>query len=132
MTRARTAAVAVAGLPLAGLLAGCGGGDGGGTPEQLVATPRNEGGTQVFTVVGTSSLQFSPKELDAKPGTIRVDFSVQDGPPHNFVVDGIDGARTKIIRAGEKAPTTFTVTRPGSYPFVCTIHPNMTGTLKVG
>lgn len=96
-----------------------------------MATPKVEGGTQVFTVVGTSSLQFSPRELRARPGTIRVDFSVEDGPPHNFVVDGVDGARTRILRAGEKASTTFTVTRPGSYPFACTIHPSMDGTLEV-
>lgn len=130
MTRARTA-LAAAGLSLSALLAGCGGGGDGGSPGQLVATPKIEGGTQVFTVVGTSSLQFSPKELRARPGTIRVDFSVEDGPPHNFVVDGVDGARTRILRPGEKASTTFTVTRPGSYPFVCTIHPSMNGTLEV-
>lgn len=130
------ATLALACLSLVGLLAGCGSSGGSGTSGSglgAIATPRIEGDIQVFAVTGTSSLHFSPSTLEAKPGEIRVDFSVEQGSaPHDFVIDAIPGARTELVSAGEKASTTFTVTNPGTYQFDCTVHSNMQGTLKVG
>ncbi|WP_308222668.1 cupredoxin domain-containing protein [Frankia sp. AgPm24] len=81
---------------------------------------------------GLPSMTFSASELVAKPGKIRVDFSVPAGSaPHNFVIPRVNGAFTRIVSAGNSQSVTFTVTEPGSYQIVCTIHANMTATLKI-
>ncbi|WP_175084883.1 plastocyanin/azurin family copper-binding protein [Candidatus Frankia nodulisporulans] len=114
-------------------LAGCGG-KGGPSASQgptLAAQP-GPGGVQVFAVSGLPSMTFSASELVAKPGKIRVDFSVPAGSaPHNFVIPRVNGAFTRIVSAGNSQSVTFTVTEPGSYQIVCTIHANMTATLKI-
>ena len=57
------------------------------------------------------------------------------GTPHN--VDIKDAAAPRRSRAtsspaSSSRPTTSRRWPPGTYPFVCDVHPNMTGTLKVG
>jgi plastocyanin len=94
--------------------------------------PKIENGVQVFTVVGLSDLRFSVATLVAKPGTIRVDFSVEPGSAsHDFDIPKIPAAHTDIIGAGTSQSVTFTVTQPGAYPVICTLHPNMNATLQV-
>nr|WP_243407951.1 plastocyanin/azurin family copper-binding protein [Frankia canadensis] len=113
--------------------AGCGG-NGGPSPSAgpTVAATTGANGVQVFAVTGLPSMAFSASELVAKPGTIRVDFSVAPGSaPHNFVIPRIRDAHTRIISAGESQSVTFTITQPGDYQVVCTLHPNMTATLKI-
>ncbi|WP_239331638.1 cupredoxin domain-containing protein [Frankia sp. CiP3] len=96
------------------------------------ATPKIENGTQVFDVVGTASLQFTPATLIAKPGKITVNLTVEHGsPPHNFVISTIPAARTNYATTDTPRSVTFTVDQPGQYPFICTIHPNMRGTLII-
>ncbi|WP_430827841.1 cupredoxin domain-containing protein, partial [Candidatus Protofrankia californiensis] len=66
-------------------------------------------------------------------GRIRIDFSVPAGSaPHNAVLLDIAGARSPIISAGQSGSFAFEVRQPGEYRLVCTIHPNMLGTLAVG
>ncbi|MCK9895165.1 cupredoxin domain-containing protein [Frankia sp. AgB32] len=131
----RRAGLALLTVVLAVLLgaAGCGG-KGGSSPSAGPTLAATDGadGVQVFAVTGLPSMKFSASELVAKPGRIRVDFSVAAGSaPHNFVVPTIPGANTKIVSAGDKQSVTFTVTKPGDYQVVCTLHPNMTATLKI-
>lgn len=118
-------------------LAGCGGGSGGdgnGAAPAVTATltPSVSDGVQVFGVVGQVDQTFSARELVARPGTIRVDFSVPKGSaPHNFVIETIPGATTRILPAGKSQSITFTVSRPGRYEVVCTLHRGMTATLVI-
>ncbi len=133
--RGRRAGHSLVTVVLAVLLgaAGCGG-EGGSSPSAgpTLAAAEGADGVQVFAVTGLPSMKFSASQLVAKPGRIRVDFSVAAGsPPHNFVVPTIPGATTKIVSAGEKQSVTFTVTKLGDYQVVCTLHPNMTTTLKI-
>ncbi|WP_308204672.1 plastocyanin/azurin family copper-binding protein [Frankia sp. R82] len=112
---------------------GCGG-EGGPSPADgpTLAARQGADGVQVFAVSGLPSMTFSASELVAKPGTIRVDFSVPTGSaPHNFVIPRIPDAHTRIVSAGSSQSVTFTVTQPGDYQIVCTIHANMTATLKI-
>ncbi|ETA02590.1 hypothetical protein ThrDRAFT_01562 [Frankia casuarinae] len=113
--------------------AGCGGSGKDGTSTGPSLTPtEGAGGLQIFAVTGLPNLHFSAMELVARPGRIRVDFSVApQSPPHNFVIPRIPEAHTRIVSAGESQSITFSVTEPGSYPVVCTLHPNMTATLKI-
>ncbi|OAA27049.1 plastocyanin [Frankia sp. EI5c] len=130
---ARNALVAlVAATTLLTGAAGCGGGSGGAPPVAATLTPTVSDGVQVFDVIGQVDQTFSAGELVASPGTIRVDFSVVKGSaPHNFVIETIPGASTKILRAGESQSITFTVSEPGRYPVVCTLHQGMTATLVI-
>ncbi len=82
--------------------------------------------------MGTASLEFSPSTLIAKPGKITVNLTVERGSPlHNFVIPTIPTARTNYASTDTPRSVTFTVDQPGQYPFVCTIHPNMRGTLTI-
>jgi plastocyanin len=126
----RLAATAAAALALAGTAC---------TAEHPVApkptavlAPAVTGGVQVFHLIGQANLRFSAATLDAQPGKIRVDFTVEDGSAsHNLVIPRIPGARTDIVGAGVTRSVSFTVTAPGDYPMICTLHPNMSATLHV-
>jgi plastocyanin len=96
------------------------------------ATPTVSDGVQVFHVVGLRALRFSASDLVARPGRIRIVFSVENGSAsHNFVIPKIAAARTDIIGAGGSQTMTFSVPAPGVYPIICTLHPNMTATLRI-
>ncbi|WP_232303738.1 plastocyanin [Pseudofrankia sp. DC12] len=98
-----------------------------------IETPTMSDGVQVFHVTGLADLRFDVGTLQAAPGRIRVDFTVADGSAsHNFVIPKIPAARTDIVGAGTTRSVTFTVTEPGDYPVICTLHPNMSATLHVG
>jgi plastocyanin len=45
--------------------------------------------------------------------------------------DGIDAATSTVVAAGATETISFTAPDPGSYAFVCTLHPGMDGTLTV-
>lgn len=125
-------AVAAAVLALTATAAGCTAKQPDAPKVVAIETPTNANGIQVFHVMGLADLRFDVSTLEAKPGTIRVDFSVADGSAsHDFVIPKIPAARTDIIGAGSSASVTFTVTQPGDYPVICTLHPSMSATLHV-
>ncbi|WP_322766269.1 cupredoxin domain-containing protein [Frankia sp. Cr1] len=131
--------VVLAALLLSLSLSGCGSDQPAGSASAagtatatLSVTPKIENGVQIFDVVGTASLEFSPSTLIAKPGKITVNLTVERGSPlHNFVIPTIPAARTNYASTDTPRSVTFTVDQPGQYPFVCTIHPNMRGTLTI-
>ena len=55
--------------------------------------------------------------------------------PHNVAIKDADrrrrSSRARSSPASRRRPTTSRRSRPGTYTFVCTVHPNMTGTLTV-
>ncbi|MBX6388813.1 MAG: cupredoxin domain-containing protein [Frankia sp.] len=130
---ARAGAAVLAGLALLVGAVGCGASnDDTSTAVVATATPSMDGDVQVFKVVGLRNLTYSASTLAARPGTIRVEFSVEEGSAsHNFVIPEIADARTDILGSGESQTITFTVTQPGDYSILCTLHPNMTAVLRV-
>ncbi len=71
-----------------------------------------------------SDMSFTSDRLTVEAGT-TVTWVFQDDMPHNVVGDGF---ASEIMQSGT---FTYTFTDPGTYPYVCTLHPNMTGTVVV-
>jgi plastocyanin len=70
---------------------------------------------------------FDPAELEIEAGT-TVTWTNDDSVPHTATAD--DGAfDTGILRTGESASHRFD-TR-GTFPYICALHPSMTGTITV-
>jgi plastocyanin len=129
------AVLSVVALVAAVGLTGCGSSTGTQTAATAATTTASatvSGGVQVFHVTGLRTLQFSPTELVARPGRIRVEFAVESrSAPHDFVIPKIPPARTDVVSAGGSQTVEFTADKPGEYPVLCTLHPNMTATLKI-
>lgn len=133
MTRTRPA-VWLAATALA--LAGCGGSSGSsgsaGSAGSGGALPSASGApaAQRFALRGTDEDRFVPKRFTAAVGTLTL--TLRNGQvPHNVVFD--DPALPGIATVGgdQVGTTTVTFTKPGTYPFVCTIHPGMEGAVVV-
>lgn len=70
---------------------------------------------------------FLPKHLVVSPGT-RVVWTNQDSDPHTVTADG-SGFSSEALNTG--GSYTLVAKRAGSFPYHCTIHPFMHGTLVV-
>ncbi|MFD4293294.1 cupredoxin domain-containing protein [Rhodococcus sp. NPDC058505] len=151
MTRTRTVIGAVAAAAMAAALsAGCDSADGPTTPEAPVVTPGHEmhdgdddippgdldddgpasttGTVPADQTVSIESHAFVPPVLTVRPGG-EVTVGNRDDVEHSVTSDtagyfdeDVDGRSN----ADFTAPST-----PGSYPFHCTYHPEMRGTLIV-
>lgn len=110
-------------------LTGCsdsGGGSGSTDTGSPPAATSGGGGAATLTI---KDFAFSPATLTVKPGTV-VTVDNQDSTPHTATATGSKAFDTGTITPGKKA--TFTApSKPGSYPYICTIHPFMKGTLTV-
>lgn len=88
--------------------------------------------TTELTLVG-DDIAFDTSTLSAPAGTITITFQNEDeGITHNLEVtgDGVD-ASTEIAEGPVEQTLTFEA-GPGTYDYVCVVHPNeMTGTLEV-
>ena len=93
----------------------------GGASAQQVATGTAEIDIKLFA--------FEPATLTVTAGT-AVTWVNQDEEPHNIV----DLAKPHVFRSpgidgGEKY--TFIFDKPGTYEYVCSVHPHMHGTIIV-
>ena len=110
-----------------------GSGSGGSTPP---TDPANAGGggsgpCSVSSATGEVAVSIAgnafPADITSTVGQ-TVTFTNEDSVPHTVTLD--DGScDTDTIAAGASAGLTFA--EAGSYPFHCTIHPSMTGTVTV-
>jgi plastocyanin len=77
--------------------------------------------------VAISDFAFSPRSITINVGD-RVTWTNSDAVAHTATATG--GAfDTGNIEEGESASIRFT--RPGTYRYICTPHPTMTGTIRV-
>jgi plastocyanin len=88
-------------------------------PQQVAATGEAE--------ISIQSFQFVPAILTIKPGT-AVTWVNRDEEPHN-VVSPDRVFRSKAIDGGEKFTTVFD--KPGTYNYICAVHPHMRGKIVV-
>jgi plastocyanin len=100
-------------------------------PGAVTAPPAGAGQLDLTAV----NLDFEPKELVAVAGPVVIGFHNQDaGIPHNVQVNDPSGAtlyQGEVLTGPSDTQESIGELSPGAYTFVCTIHPNMTGTLTV-
>jgi len=77
--------------------------------------------------IAIQSFQFVPAILTVAPGT-AVPWVNKDEEPHN-VVSPDRAFRSKAIDGGEKFTNVFD--KPGTFNYICAVHPHMRGTVIV-
>jgi len=97
-----------------------GGAGGGGATVEIVA----------------SGIQFTTTQVTAPAGQkLTLTFKNQDaGVPHDVDIKDQSGGevfKTDIFNGPADKSFEFGPLQAGTYPFMCTVHPNMTGTLTV-
>jgi plastocyanin len=85
-------------------------------------------------VAATTAVTIMIKNFDFSPMTLKVPAGASvtwknlDGEPHT--VTSLDGAfRSAALDEGDSF--TFRFTKPGTYRYLCSIHPHMTATIVV-
>jgi plastocyanin len=118
-------------VSLFGLVAwGC-----GSSATTTTASPQSSGTTtSSSTLSGTGGATIVMKNTTFDPATITVKvgdtvtWENQDAVGHNVVAN--DGS-FKSPTFGQGGTFAFTFTKAGTYPYVCSIHPGMSGTVVV-
>ena len=110
-------------VAVCGLVAGCGSVTGsgvrGGNPVAVADPP---------TAVVIKNFAFGPATVAVAPGT-KITVVNQDRAPQTLTASN-KSFGTGTIAAGQRGEITAP-SSPGSYSYICTIHPYMTGTLIV-
>jgi plastocyanin len=88
-------------------------------PQQVAAVGEAE--------IAIQSFQFVPAILTVAPGT-AVTWVNKDEEPHN-IVSPDRAFRSKAIDGGEKFTNVFD--KPGTFNYICAVHPHMRGTVIV-
>ena len=78
--------------------------------------------------VHIDNFSFAPNPLDVKVGT-TVTWTNRDDIPHTVVSKNL-AFRSKTMDTD--GTFSFTFTEPGEYKYFCSLHPHMTGSIKVG
>jgi len=135
------AALIVAALCLLTPLTGCSDSGGGSssssspsasapaTPKASpTSSPSASPSSKTEVKVTIKNFAFHPAKLEVSPGT-KITVTNQDSATHTMTADD-KSFDTGDIAQGKSA--TFTVpSKPGAYDYICSIHPNMKGTLTV-
>jgi plastocyanin len=129
-----TAAGSPGASPGASVPAASGAGTGGGGVTAS-AQPSTAGSAADVTIEakGIAFVQTSVSAAAGKPFTIA--FDNQDaGIPHNVDIHDANGGsvfKGAIVTGVTQTTYQVPALQPGTYPFVCDVHPSMTGTLTV-
>jgi plastocyanin len=101
------------------------------------AAPGGSGAAGAPVVIEAVGIAFTTTEVNA-PASVpfQIQFRNGDaGTPHNVDIkdaSGNEAFKGDIVTGVIVATYNVPALAPGTYPFVCDVHPNMTGTLKVG
>ena len=110
-------------LALALFAAACGGDD--EDADQESSAQACASGAVVIKMV---DIKFDPQDATAAVGD-EVCWINEETIEHNAVAE--EGAEFESELIGKGETFTTTVDSPGTIPYVCTVHPGMTGTLTV-
>jgi plastocyanin len=78
--------------------------------------------------VAIADFLFGPEKLEVPRGTY-VSWTNVDDSPHQVTVTSAGGLRTEVIDTGKKAYLKFD--QPGTYDYICGLHPGMKGKIEV-
>ena len=105
----------------------------GATAGQTKAEATQQATSQAATPAGNvvevkiDNFSFSPQTITIKPGTTVI-WTNRDDIPHTVVSDD-KVFKSKVLDTDEKF--SFTFDKAGNFPYFCSIHPKMTGTVIV-
>lgn len=86
-------------------------------------------GAPASAEVKVDNFSFSPATLTVAAGT-TVTWTNRDDIPHTVVsTDDPRAFKSKVLDTDEKF--SFTFSKAGTYPYFCSVHPKMTGTVVV-
>lgn len=88
---------------------------------------QSQAGQPAAAEVKIDNFSFGPVSLTVAPGT-KVTWTNRDDIPHTVVADD-KTFKSKTLDTDETFSYTFD--KPGTYPYFCSIHPHMTGTIVV-
>lgn len=113
------------------LAAGCGGGESASVSAPAASTPAQSAkpAAKGDVQVSMKDYKFIPAEVKVKTGQTIVWTNEDAGTQHDAVAREGDGPKSKLFNGGESY--TWTAGKPGTIPYVCTIHPGMEGTITV-
>jgi len=78
--------------------------------------------------VDIANFAFAPKDIQAKVGQ-KITFTNQDSAPHTATATA--GAKFDSGQLDQGKSFSYTAKKAGTIQFVCSFHPNMTGTITV-
>ncbi len=78
--------------------------------------------------VKIDNFAFTPKALTVAVGT-TVEWTNHDDSQHTVVSEDKTTFKSKVLDTNDGF--SFTFTKPGSYPYFCSLHPMMTGKIIV-
>ncbi len=79
-------------------------------------------------VIDISNNAFSPSSLSVPVGS-TVTWKNDDPYAHTVTMSGKGGFDSGNLNSGKTFSNTFS--KPGTYTYICSIHPSMTGTITV-
>jgi plastocyanin len=80
-----------------------------------------------IVAVKIDNFSFGPQVITVAPGT-KITWTNRDDIPHTVVsTEGV--FKSKVLDTDESF--SFTFDKPGTYPYFCSVHPKMTGTVVV-
>ena len=110
------------------LIASCGGGDDNGAGKSTTATSNSQAPASGGEAVKISDFKFAPATITVKHGT-GLSVTNNDSTAHTATAD--DGHTFDTGTIDPAASKTISVTKPGTYPYHCSIHSFMHGKIVV-
>jgi plastocyanin len=114
---------------------GAGGGESGQNSQEEISSssppPAMEEGIIVSIVGNSGRNSYNPNPIEIKVGDTMTWIN-SDSSPHTVTSSSNDGSITfdsDVLRRGETF--SFTFDKEGQYPYSCTLHPSMVGTVVV-
>ena len=100
------------------------------TPAASSAPACEEADASTGSTIRIVDFAFEPAQADVKVGTTVTWINEGDAPHTSTAyVDGTKYRDSNILETGQSFA--FTVTEPGFFDYLCTLHPNMTASLNV-
>ena len=105
----------------------CGGGSSTKSSSGTTATSKaTNAGAQTVSI---QNFKFNPDKLTVKVGDKVTVTNLDEGTPHTLTADD-KSFDTGVFQKSDN-PKTITLTKAGTFPYTCTVHPFMKGTITV-